>query len=78
MSAVNSGFKGKRGEHKNLRAKQRNAQRKKVNIEKMELAASKKRSPANQLKELDSRLGVGAGAKKERTRLQKLVDNSAK
>ena len=34
-----------------------------------------KRSPEDQLKLLDDRLGVGIGAKKERTRLQKLIDD---
>lgn len=31
------------------------------------------RSPSQQVKELDARLGVGVGAKKERARLNKLM-----
>jgi len=35
-----------------------------------------KRSPLEQLKELDARLGIGVGAKRERARLEKLMADS--
>lgn len=54
-------------EVRNAQTKQRNANRKKANITKMESRV--KLSPADQIKELDFRLGVGQGAKKERKKL---------
>jgi hypothetical protein len=51
----------------------RNAERKRINIERQ----SQNRSPQDQLRELDSRLGKGRGAKRERARLAaKLADNN--
>lgn len=41
------------------------------------LAAERaKRSPQQQLKKLDDKLGVGVGAVKERARLQALIDKA--
>lgn len=66
---MESKFKGKRGEHKNHRAKARNLTRKRENLAKMEAAQAKRLSPTDQLARLDFRLGKGVGAVKERARL---------
>ena len=42
------------------------------------LAAWRAKSPAEQLKALDERLGEGVGATKQRTRLQKQIAEAAK
>jgi hypothetical protein len=60
-------FKGKRSESKNQRVKLRNAQRKRDNLQRM--AEVVHRSPAEQLRVLDDRLGKGKGATRERAKL---------
>ncbi len=60
-------FNSNRGEKKNLRAKQRNAERKRTNLTKMTAMVHK--TPSEQLKALDSRLGVGKGASRERAKI---------
>lgn len=54
-------------EVRNAQTKQRNANRKAANLEKAEKKV--KLTPTQQLAELDFRLGVGVGAKKERKKL---------
>ncbi len=56
-------------EVRNGQTKQRNANRKAANIEKMEKKV--KLTPIQQLAELDFRLGIRQGAKKERAKLAK-------
>lgn len=53
------------------------AEQKRKNVETL-TAERAKRSPQEQLKTLDFRLGKGQGAKKERARLQALIDNKHK
>jgi len=64
-------FKGKRGQHKNLRTKQRNEARKKVNIQRDKERV--RRSATDQLAALDFRLGKGVGAARERARLDEII-----
>lgn len=68
--------KKRRGEHKNQRAKQRNSVRRAEAAK--AVAAIKRRSPADQLRELDRRLGVGKGAKREREVLAKRIFDAKK
>jgi hypothetical protein len=64
-------FKGKRGTHKNLRTKQRNAARRKANIERDRTRV--RRSATDQLAALDFRLGEGVGAERERLKLYDII-----
>lgn len=71
-----SEFKGRRGSHKNQRAKLRNEQRKRENLIKAAEAkkARSKMTPREKLDILDRRLGKGAGAKRERERLMAALE----
>lgn len=59
---------------KNARCKARNEARKVAIANAIESRGRAKRTPAEQIAELDFRLGVGIGAKRERARLAKLID----
>jgi hypothetical protein len=67
-------FRGKRGAKKNLRAKQRNAERKAANIAKAPKSWRERGlNPEQRIGELDRLHGVGVGASAERARLDLLT-----
>jgi hypothetical protein len=73
-----SEIKGRRGVAKNQRAKQRNAHRKAENLKKAKAyqLTRSKMSVKDKIASLDKRLGVGQGAKRERAKLEALLQAS--
>lgn len=61
--------------HKTAKERHQKFQQDKVQLAKVNRIARQQRTAMQQLALLDQRLGVGVGARKERARLQKFIDN---